>query len=70
MTCQTTDARDPRARSRGARRVGALAPRSTVAEGRVRLQTATVLVAAPIALVFNLFLDRFIAGFTPGTVKG
>jgi multiple sugar transport system permease protein len=36
----------------------------------VRLQTATVLVAAPIALVFNLFLDRFIAGFTSGAVKG
>jgi multiple sugar transport system permease protein len=34
------------------------------------LQAATVLVAAPIALVFNLFLDRFIAGFTQGAVKG
>jgi multiple sugar transport system permease protein len=29
-----------------------------------------VLVAVPIALVFNLFLDRFIAGFTQGAVKG
>ena len=34
------------------------------------LQAATVLVAIPIALVFNLFLDRFIAGFTQGAVKG
>jgi multiple sugar transport system permease protein len=34
------------------------------------LQAATVLVALPIALVFNLFLDRFIAGFTHGAVKG
>jgi multiple sugar transport system permease protein len=34
------------------------------------LQAATVLVAIPIALVFNMFLDRFIAGFTQGAVKG
>jgi ABC-type glycerol-3-phosphate transport system permease component len=34
------------------------------------LQAATVLVAVPIALAFNLFLDRFIAGFTQGAVKG
>jgi multiple sugar transport system permease protein len=34
------------------------------------LQAATVLVAIPIALVFNLFLDRFITGFTQGAVKG
>jgi multiple sugar transport system permease protein len=34
------------------------------------LQAATVLVAVPIAIVFNLFLDRFIAGFTMGAVKG
>jgi len=34
------------------------------------LQAATVLVAVPIAFVFNLFLDRFIAGFTMGAVKG
>lgn len=34
------------------------------------LQAATVLVALPLALVFNLFLDRFIAGFTQGAVKG
>jgi ABC-type glycerol-3-phosphate transport system permease component len=30
---------------------------------------ATLLVA-PIALVFNAFLKRFIAGFTMGAVKG
>jgi multiple sugar transport system permease protein len=34
------------------------------------LQAATVVVAVPIAIVFNLFLDRFIAGFTQGAVKG
>jgi multiple sugar transport system permease protein len=34
------------------------------------LQAATVLVAIPLAIVFNLFLDRFIAGFTQGAVKG
>jgi multiple sugar transport system permease protein len=34
------------------------------------LQASAVLVALPIALVFNLFLDRFIAGFTMGAVKG
>jgi multiple sugar transport system permease protein len=34
------------------------------------LQAATVLVAVPVALVFNLFLERFIAGFTMGAVKG
>ncbi len=34
------------------------------------LQAATVLVALPIAFVFNLFLDRFVAGFTMGAVKG
>jgi hypothetical protein len=28
------------------------------------------LVAVPIAFVFNLFLDRFISGFTIGAVKG
>ncbi|HET9006534.1 MAG TPA: twin-arginine translocation signal domain-containing protein [Actinomycetes bacterium] len=31
---------------------------------------AAILVAVPIALVFNLFLDRFISGFTMGAVKG
>jgi multiple sugar transport system permease protein len=34
------------------------------------LQAANVLIAVPIALVFNLFLARFIAGFTMGAVKG
>jgi ABC-type glycerol-3-phosphate transport system permease component len=34
------------------------------------LQAAAVLVAVPIALVFTLFLNRFIAGFTQGAVKG
>jgi multiple sugar transport system permease protein len=34
------------------------------------LQASTVLVALPIALVFNVFLDRFVAGFTQGAVKG
>jgi multiple sugar transport system permease protein len=34
------------------------------------LQAATVLVAVPIAFVFNLFLERFITGFTMGAVKG
>jgi len=34
------------------------------------LQAATVLVALPIAAVFNLFLEKFIAGFTMGAVKG
>lgn len=34
------------------------------------LQAGTILIAAPIALVFNLFLARFIAGFTMGAVKG
>jgi multiple sugar transport system permease protein len=34
------------------------------------LQAATVVVAVPIAMIFNLFLDRFITGFTQGAVKG
>jgi multiple sugar transport system permease protein len=34
------------------------------------LQAAAVVVAVPIAFVFNLFLDRFITGFTMGAVKG
>lgn len=34
------------------------------------LQAATLLTALPIALLFNLFLRRFIAGFTMGAVKG
>ena len=34
------------------------------------LQAANVAVAVPIALVFNMFLARLIAGFTMGAVKG
>lgn len=34
------------------------------------LQAATLLVAVPLALVFNMFLRRFITGFTLGGVKG
>lgn len=34
------------------------------------LQAATLLVAIPIALLFNSFLKRFISGFTMGAVKG
>jgi multiple sugar transport system permease protein len=34
------------------------------------LQAAAIVVAVPIALVFNLFLDKFVSGFTMGAVKG
>jgi len=34
------------------------------------LQAAAIIVALPIAFVFNLLLERFIAGFTMGAVKG
>ncbi len=34
------------------------------------LQAAALLVAIPLALLFNAFLKRFIAGFTMGAVKG
>jgi multiple sugar transport system permease protein len=34
------------------------------------LQAAALLVALPIAFVFNLLLDRFVSGFTMGAVKG
>jgi ABC-type glycerol-3-phosphate transport system permease component len=34
------------------------------------LQASVIIVAIPIALVFNAFLDRFIKGFTMGAVKG
>jgi multiple sugar transport system permease protein len=34
------------------------------------LQAASVFVAVPIALAFNVFLNRFITGFTMGAVKG
>ncbi|MFT4037025.1 MAG: carbohydrate ABC transporter permease [Thermomicrobiales bacterium] len=34
------------------------------------LMAAAAIVAIPVALIYNLFLDRFIAGFTLGAVKG
>jgi multiple sugar transport system permease protein len=34
------------------------------------LQASNLIVAIPIALVFNMFLSRFISGFTMGAVKG
>lgn len=34
------------------------------------IMAAGILVAVPVALVYNFFLDRFIAGFTLGAVKG
>jgi multiple sugar transport system permease protein len=34
------------------------------------LEAATVMVAVPIAFLFNMFLNRFITGFTLGAVKG
>jgi multiple sugar transport system permease protein len=34
------------------------------------LMAAAFLVAVPMAILYNLFLDRFIAGFTLGAVKG
>jgi multiple sugar transport system permease protein len=34
------------------------------------LQAANIVIAVPIAMIFNLFLARFIAGFTMGAVKG
>lgn len=34
------------------------------------LQASVIIVAIPLALVFNAFLDRFIKGFTMGAVKG
>jgi multiple sugar transport system permease protein len=34
------------------------------------LMAAAVIVAIPVALVYNIFLDRFISGFTLGAVKG
>ncbi|MBA3309648.1 MAG: carbohydrate ABC transporter permease [Nocardioidaceae bacterium] len=34
------------------------------------LQAANVIIAVPIAFVFNVFLARFISGFTMGAVKG
>jgi multiple sugar transport system permease protein len=34
------------------------------------LMASAVLVAVPVALVYNAFLDRFVRGFTMGAVKG
>lgn len=34
------------------------------------LQAAAIMVAVPIALAFNFFLDKFVVGFTMGAVKG
>jgi len=34
------------------------------------IMAAGLLVAVPVALIYNLFLDKFIAGFTLGAVKG
>jgi multiple sugar transport system permease protein len=34
------------------------------------LQASNVLIALPIAFVFNMFLSRFVSGFTMGAVKG
>jgi ABC-type glycerol-3-phosphate transport system permease component len=34
------------------------------------LQAATLMTAVPIALLFNIFLRRFISGYTMGAVKG
>ena len=34
------------------------------------LMAAAAIVAIPVAFLYNLFLDRFIAGFTLGAVKG
>jgi len=34
------------------------------------LMAAAAIVAVPVALLYNVFLDRFIAGFTLGAVKG
>ena len=33
------------------------------------LMAACLLASVPVAIVYNLFLDRFIAGFTVGAVK-
>jgi multiple sugar transport system permease protein len=34
------------------------------------LMAAAIIIAVPVALLYNLFLDRFIRGFTMGAVKG
>jgi multiple sugar transport system permease protein len=33
------------------------------------LMAAALITSVPIAFVYNLFLDRFIAGFTVGAIK-
>ncbi len=34
------------------------------------LLAAAVIIAIPVAIVYNFFLDRLVAGFTMGAVKG
>jgi multiple sugar transport system permease protein len=34
------------------------------------LQASNVIIAVPIALIFSLFLSRFVSGFTMGAIKG
>ncbi len=34
------------------------------------LMAATAVIAFPVAFIYNLFLDRFVKGFTMGAVKG
>jgi len=34
------------------------------------LKAACFIASVPIAILYNLFVDRFIAGFTAGAVKG
>jgi len=34
------------------------------------LLAATVIIALPVGFVYNIFLDRLVAGFTMGAVKG
>src|SRR6266568_4079690 len=34
------------------------------------LMASAVIVAVPVALIYNFFLDRFVQGFTMGAVKG
>jgi multiple sugar transport system permease protein len=34
------------------------------------LMAAALFVSIPLAIVYNLFMDRFIQGFTMGAVKG
>ena len=34
------------------------------------LMAAAIIVAVPVALLYNIFLDRFVQGFTTGAIKG